>query len=39
MRNGPKMEKMGQGMKSTRLGPPHTGRPHDRVNLAGSSTT
>ncbi|KHF97271.1 hypothetical protein F383_36566 [Gossypium arboreum] len=38
MRNRPKMEKMGQSMQSTRPGPPHTGRPHGRVNLAGSST-
>ncbi|KHG05939.1 Dynein assembly factor 1, axonemal [Gossypium arboreum] len=35
-RNGPKMEKMSQRMKSTRPGPPHTGRPHGRVNLAES---
>ncbi|KHG00882.1 hypothetical protein F383_39126 [Gossypium arboreum] len=32
------MEKMGQSMKSTQPGPPHMGRLHDRVNLAGSST-
>ncbi|KHG13788.1 Minor capsid VP2 [Gossypium arboreum] len=38
MRNGPEIEKMGQSMKSTRPGPPHTGRPHGCVNLAGSST-
>ncbi|KHG16502.1 Ras-related RABA6a -like protein [Gossypium arboreum] len=38
MRNGPKTEKMGQSNKSTRPGPPHTGRPNGRVNLAGSST-
>ncbi|KHG22421.1 hypothetical protein F383_28097 [Gossypium arboreum] len=25
-------------MKSTRPGPPHTGRPHGRVNLAGLTT-
>ncbi|KHG00621.1 hypothetical protein F383_39060 [Gossypium arboreum] len=30
---------MGQSKKSKRPGPPHTGRPHGRVNLAGSSTT
>ncbi|KHG09551.1 hypothetical protein F383_36842 [Gossypium arboreum] len=29
---------MGQSTKSTRPGPPYTGRPHSRVNLAGSST-
>ncbi|KHG22859.1 hypothetical protein F383_30300 [Gossypium arboreum] len=29
---------MGQSTKSTRPRPPHTGRPHGRVNLAGSST-
>ena len=34
MRNGPKTEKMGQSTKSTRPGPPHTGRPHGCVNLA-----
>ncbi|KHG21393.1 hypothetical protein F383_26738 [Gossypium arboreum] len=28
---------MSQSMKSTWPGPPHTSRPHDRVNLAGSS--
>ncbi|KHG23733.1 Antagonist of mitotic exit network 1 [Gossypium arboreum] len=33
MKNGPKIEKMGQSTKSTRPGPPHTGRPHDCVNL------
>ncbi|KHG22824.1 hypothetical protein F383_30258 [Gossypium arboreum] len=33
MRNGPKTEKMGQSTKSTQLGPPHTGRPDDRVYL------
>ncbi|KHG24509.1 hypothetical protein F383_31580 [Gossypium arboreum] len=32
------MVKMGQSTKSTRPEPPHTGRPHGRVNLAGSST-
>ncbi|KHF98455.1 hypothetical protein F383_37718 [Gossypium arboreum] len=36
MRNGPKTEKMGQCTKSTWPGPPHTGRPHGRVNLAES---
>ncbi|KHG25427.1 hypothetical protein F383_00764 [Gossypium arboreum] len=36
MRNGPKTEKMGQRTKSTRPGPPHTGRPHNRVNLEES---
>ncbi|KHG15372.1 Aconitate hydratase [Gossypium arboreum] len=30
------MKKMGQHTKSTRPGPPHTGRPHDRVNLEES---
>ncbi|KHF99530.1 hypothetical protein F383_38455 [Gossypium arboreum] len=29
---------MSQGTNSTRPGPPHTGKPHDRVNLAGSNT-
>ncbi|KHG05448.1 hypothetical protein F383_31001 [Gossypium arboreum] len=29
---------MGQSTKSTRPGPPHTDRPHGRVNLAGSNT-
>ncbi|KHG09223.1 Replicase polyprotein 1ab [Gossypium arboreum] len=38
MRNEPKTEKMGQRTKSTQLGPPHTGRPHSRVNLAGLTT-
>ncbi|KHG00873.1 Voltage-dependent T-type calcium channel subunit alpha-1G [Gossypium arboreum] len=28
MRNGPKTEKMGQSMNSTRPGLPHTGSPH-----------
>ncbi|KHG29185.1 hypothetical protein F383_35503 [Gossypium arboreum] len=27
---------MGQSTKSTRLGLPHTGRPHGRVKLVGS---
>ncbi|KHG22443.1 hypothetical protein F383_28347 [Gossypium arboreum] len=27
---------MDQSMNSTRPGPPHTGRPHGRVNLADS---
>ncbi|KHG04841.1 hypothetical protein F383_29330 [Gossypium arboreum] len=36
MRNGPKMKKMGQSTKPTRLGLPHMGIPHDRVNLAES---
>ncbi|KHG17330.1 hypothetical protein F383_03972 [Gossypium arboreum] len=35
-RNGQKTEKMSQHTKSTRPGPPHTGRPHSRVNLAES---
>ncbi|KHG22112.1 hypothetical protein F383_26822 [Gossypium arboreum] len=30
------MEKMGQRTKSTRPGPPHTSRPHGRVNLVES---
>ncbi|KHF99898.1 Antagonist of mitotic exit network 1 [Gossypium arboreum] len=34
MRNGPKMEKMGQRTRSTRPGLPHTGRPHGCVLLA-----
>ncbi|KHF99546.1 Delphilin [Gossypium arboreum] len=38
MRNEPKMEKIGQSTKSTQPEPPHTGRPHGRVNLAGSNT-
>ncbi|KHF99432.1 hypothetical protein F383_38420 [Gossypium arboreum] len=33
------MEKIGQRTKSTRPGPPHTGRPHGRLNLAKSKTT
>ncbi|KHG00589.1 hypothetical protein F383_39004 [Gossypium arboreum] len=36
MRNGPKIEKMGQSMNSTRPGLPHMGSPHSRVNLAES---
>ncbi|KHG00075.1 hypothetical protein F383_38770 [Gossypium arboreum] len=35
MRNGPKMEKMGQRTKSTGPGLPHTGRPHTRAYLTG----
>ncbi|KAG8477766.1 hypothetical protein CXB51_027752 [Gossypium anomalum] len=33
-RNGPKTEKMGQSMKLTRPGAPHTSRSHGRDNLA-----
>ncbi|KHG16601.1 hypothetical protein F383_22854 [Gossypium arboreum] len=29
---------MEQSTKSKRPGPPHMGRPHGRVNLAGSNT-
>ncbi|KHG27677.1 hypothetical protein F383_34347 [Gossypium arboreum] len=35
MRNWPKMEKMGQRTKSTRLGLPHTGGPHACAYLTG----
>ncbi|KHG19973.1 Superoxide dismutase [Cu-Zn] [Gossypium arboreum] len=38
IRNGPKMEKIGQNTESTRPEAPHTGRPYGRVNLAGSNT-
>ncbi|KHG20056.1 hypothetical protein F383_25564 [Gossypium arboreum] len=34
MRNGPKTEKIGQRMKSTQPGLPHTSRLHGRVPLA-----
>ncbi|KHG06909.1 hypothetical protein F383_33601 [Gossypium arboreum] len=34
MRNGPKIEKIGQHTKSTRPGLPHTSVSHDRVPLA-----
>ncbi|KHG14647.1 hypothetical protein F383_23161 [Gossypium arboreum] len=37
MRNGPKIEKMGQSTNSTRPGLHHTGKPHGRANLAGSN--
>ncbi|KHG04997.1 hypothetical protein F383_31292 [Gossypium arboreum] len=38
MRNGPKIEKMGQRTKSTWPGHPHTGRPHARAYLTSLTT-